>query len=77
VSVASAVSYGWEIGVKVKIVISIVGVIIAVFGALFGLQGFGVIGGSAMSGSSMWAIIGVVLFVIGVAIVALGQRRKR
>ncbi|HEY3684013.1 MAG TPA: hypothetical protein VGL93_13275 [Streptosporangiaceae bacterium] len=59
-----------------KIVISIVGVIVAVFGALFALQGFGVMGGSGMSGSTMWAIIGVVLLVIGIAVVALGLRRK-
>lgn len=60
-----------------KILLSIIGLIIAVLGALFALQGFGIVGGSSMSGSSMWAIIGVVLFVIGVAVIALGQRRRK
>jgi glucose dehydrogenase len=48
--------------------------------ALVGLgwvgQGTGMIGGSAMSGSSFWAIVGLVLIVGAVAIVALERRRS-
>ena len=48
--------------------------IIALLVALVGLawigQGTGIIGGSAMSGSSFWAIVGLVLLVVAVVIAA-------
>ena len=55
------------------------GVLLTAVGAIWTLQGFGVLGGSVMSGSSLWATIGpIVLLVglglIGVAIVMAGRR---
>ena len=48
--------------------------IIALLVALVGLawigQGTGIIGGSAMSGSSFWAIVGLVLLVVAAVIAA-------
>jgi len=52
-----------------------VGVLLALAGVIFALQGAGVIGGSAMSGVTVWAVIGPVIAVAGLAMVAVGLRR--
>ena len=39
-------------------------------------QGSGIIGGSAMSGSSFWEIVGVVLVVVSIVLAALEWRRR-
>jgi hypothetical protein len=59
-----------------------VGVILVVVGLVWTLQGLGVLGGSVMSGSSLWAIIGPIvvlvgLALIGIAIAAARRRRSR
>lgn len=59
-----------------------VGVILVVVGLVWTLQGLGVLGGSVMSGSSLWAIIGPIvvlvgLVLIGIAIAAARRRRSR
>jgi divalent metal cation (Fe/Co/Zn/Cd) transporter len=51
-----------------------VGVILVLAGVTFGLQGLGVIGGSAMSGKDMWAVIGPLIAVVGVILVVAGRR---
>ncbi len=42
------------------------------FGAVFGLQGDGIIGGSAMSGNSFWVYAGGVIAVVGLVLAVLG-----
>ncbi|MGH3759353.1 hypothetical protein [Actinophytocola sp.] len=54
-----------------------VGVVCVVVGGVWFLQGLGVIGGSFMSSSSTWLVIGLVLAVAGLAIVTLGARGLR
>ncbi|HEY0473490.1 MAG TPA: hypothetical protein VGD34_17580 [Kribbella sp.] len=54
----------------------VVGGVVAVFGLLFTLQGTGVIGGSAMSGSTFWAVAGPVIIVIGLVVAAAGVRGR-
>jgi hypothetical protein len=54
----------------------VVGGVMAVFGLLFTLQGTGVIGGSAMSGSTFWAVAGPVIIVIGLTVAAAGARGR-
>ncbi len=54
-----------------------VGVVLVIAGVIWALQGFGVIGGSFMSGDSVWAIIGPIVAVVGFAITAIGLRRAR
>jgi glucose dehydrogenase len=55
--------------------------VLAALFALVGLvwigQGIGVIGGSVMTGSPFWAVVGAVLIVIAVAFVVLERRRAR
>ncbi len=52
-----------------------VGVLLTLAGAIFALQGAGVIGGSVMSGVTFWAVTGPVIAVAGLAIAAAGLRR--
>jgi hypothetical protein len=51
-----------------------VGAVLILFGATFGLQGLGVIGGSAMSGKTAWAVIGPLIALVGVVLVISGLR---
>jgi len=53
------------------------GVLIAVIGSVWTLQGLNVMGGSAMSGSRTWAVIGPLVVIGGLALVVLGARRAR
>ena len=57
-------------------VLIVIGVVLAVAGAIWGLQGFGLIGGSFMSGSTVWAVIGPIVALAGLALVAVGARRR-
>jgi hypothetical protein len=58
-------------------ILTAIGVVLAIAGAIWALQGFGVIGGSFMSGDSVWAIIGPVVAVAGLALITLGIRRAK
>ena len=60
-----------------KSVLVTVGVIIAVLGAIFTLQGLGFIGGSAMTGSTLWAVLGPIIAAAGIVIAVFGLRRGR
>jgi len=53
------------------------GVLITLAGVIFTLQGVGVIGGSAMSGVTVWAVAGPVITVVGLAIAGIGLRVAR
>ncbi len=53
------------------------GILIAIAGLIWALQGFGIIGGSFMSGDSIWAIIGPLVALAGLAIAGIGWRRGR
>lgn len=53
----------------------IIGVVLVLVGGLWTLQGLGVVGGSFMTGSTMWLVIGVVTVVVG--LVVLMPRRSR
>jgi len=58
-----------------KGVLITIGVVVALVGAVFTLQGLGFIGGSAMSGSTLWAILGPIIAVVGIVLVVIGLRR--
>ena len=57
------------------------GVVLAAVGLLWTLQGVGVIGGSVMSGSPLWATIGPIVLVAGLVLIgiaiAIAARRRR
>jgi hypothetical protein len=54
----------------------VVGVLFIVLGGLWTLQGLDIVGGSVMSGVSLWAVIGPVLALAGVALIVIGVRRR-
>jgi hypothetical protein len=53
------------------------GVALVLIGALWTFQGLGVVGGSVMSGVTVWAIIGPIVAVLGgwLALTGRGSRR--
>ena len=57
------------------------GVILGAVGLVWTLQGINVLGGSAMSGSPLWATIGPIVLLIGLALIAIAVgiavRRRR
>jgi hypothetical protein len=54
----------------------IVGGLLILVGGVWMLQGAGVIGGSFMSGSSLWFVVGLIGVLIGIALVVQGTRRR-
>ena len=60
----------------VRVLLLIAGALLTIAGTVFALQGFGVLGGSVMSGSHFWAGAGPVVAVAGLVLLALGARRR-
>ncbi|MFD4959582.1 hypothetical protein [Microbacterium sp. NPDC058389] len=56
------------------------GIVLALVGAIWTLQGLNVLGGSAMSGSPLWATIGPIVLIAGVVLIVVAivvsRRRK-
>ncbi|MCV7428625.1 hypothetical protein [Mycobacterium montefiorense] len=52
-----------------------VGLLVAAFGLIWALQGFGVLGGSPMSNTTTWSIIGPITVVIGIVIAVFSWRK--
>jgi hypothetical protein len=52
------------------------GLIVALFGLTWALQGFGVLGGSPMSNTTTWSIIGPITVLIGIVIAAFSWRKR-
>jgi hypothetical protein len=53
----------------------VLGVIAVLVGAIFALQGAGVLPGSFMTGQRMWLVIGIVVAVIGLGLTYRGLQR--
>ena len=60
---------------RASIVTFAVGLIVALFGLIWALQGFGVLGGSPMSNTTTWSIIGPITVLIGIAIAVFSWRK--
>jgi predicted RND superfamily exporter protein len=52
-----------------------VGLIVALFGLIWALQGFGVLGGSPMSNTTTWSIIGPITVLIGIVVAVFSWRK--
>ena len=52
------------------------GVVIALLGVLFTLQGLGAVAGSVMSGVTFWAVAGPVIALAGLGLAVTGLRRR-
>ena len=55
----------------------IIGVILVGIGLVWTLQGFNVLGGSAMSGSSLWATIGPIVLCVGLVLIVISEVIRR
>jgi cytochrome bd-type quinol oxidase subunit 2 len=60
-----------------QIALTVLGVLVALAGAVWTLQGLGYIGGSFMSGATLWAVIGLIVLLAGLAIIYLALRGRR
>ncbi len=60
-----------------QLVLIVVGVLLALTGAVWTLQGLGYISGSFMTGTTLWAIIGPVVLLAGLALMVAALRRRR
>lgn len=56
--------------------LSAVGALLVIAGTVFALQGFGVLGGSSMSGSMTWAAAGPVIAAIGLIMLVAAVRGR-
>jgi hypothetical protein len=55
----------------------VVGVLVALAGLVFTLQGLNVMGNSAMSGKTIWAVLGPVIAIVGLIVATFGVRQGR
>ena len=52
------------------------GVLLIAVGRVWTLQGVGILGGSVMSGSTMWAVIGPIVAIVGVYLIVRWWRSR-
>ena len=52
-----------------------VGALLVLVGAVWFLQGIDVLGGSGMSGKTLWAVVGPIVALVGAGMVVSGLRR--
>jgi hypothetical protein len=55
----------------------VIGVVVLLAGVVFTLQGVGILGGSSMTGSRTWAILGPIIALVGLAVAVVGARRPK
>lgn len=58
-----------------KIALTIFGILLALMGSVFFLQGINILPGSFMTGQIQWAINGSIMIVVGVGLAVFAQRR--
>jgi hypothetical protein len=60
-----------------QIVLVVIGLLAALAGLVWTLQGLGYVGGSFMSGATVWAVIGPIVAFLGLVLITLGLCRRR
>lgn len=60
-----------------RTVLRIAGILLVVFGVLFGLQGLGFVSGSVMTGRTLWAVLGPIIAVVGIVLLVRSSRTGR
>ena len=53
------------------------GALVTAAGVVFALQGLGYLGGSSMTGTTLWVILGSLIAVLGLSMAAAGLRARR
>ena len=59
----------------IRIIISIFGILIALMGVVWFLQGINILPGSFMTGDPRWAWRGAGVLVVGVALIVISRRK--
>jgi len=54
-----------------------VGAVLILVGAVWFLQGVDVLGGSGMSGETLWAVVGPIVVLVGIGALVVGLRSRR
>ena len=60
-----------------KIAGIVLGVLLVLCGAVFTLQGLGYLAGSAMTGVTLWAVVGPVVVIVGLYVLVRSARTGR
>jgi uncharacterized membrane protein len=60
-----------------QIMLVVIGLAAAVAGLVWTLQGLGYVGGSFMSGATVWAVVGPIVALVGLALITVGLRSRR
>jgi hypothetical protein len=60
-----------------RILLNVVGIVLAFFGSVWFLQGINVLPGSFMTGQIKWAVYGGIAFVVGVIVLIWANRKKK
>ena len=60
-----------------SVTLVVTGVVVAILGIVFALQGIGVLKGSSMSDTTTWSIAGPLIALVGAAIAWTGSRPPR
>lgn len=63
--------------VTARVLLVAAGAVIAVAGIVWTLQGLGYLTGSFMTGATLWAVVGPVTAVAGLALIAVGLLRRQ
>ncbi len=58
-------------------IVPVVGVVLTIVGAVWTLQGVGVLGGSVMTGSRLWTVNGLIAVFVGLGLIWLAVRVRR
>jgi hypothetical protein len=61
----------------VKTGLIVIGAALALMGSVFTLQGLGYVGGSQMTGETLWAIVGPIVAVVGIVLIVVAARTGR
>jgi uncharacterized membrane protein HdeD (DUF308 family) len=59
-----------------RIVLNVAGVLCALMGCVWFLQGVNVLPGSFMTGQTKWAVYGALLLLVGIALLIAANRRR-
>jgi len=54
----------------------VLGILLVLVGGVWTLQGLDVMGGSAMSGVTLWAVVGPIVLIVGLLVLWRGLRRR-
>jgi hypothetical protein len=59
------------------VLLLVIGVVAVLAGIVWTLQGLGYVGGSFMSGATVWAVIGPLVALAGLVLIAVAARGRR